>query len=134
MVADHSSYFLRFLFVPVLSIKIIMAIYNLASNPSQLDIKEDLRQAKTVTSVAVTTTSSTALAANANRVTYSIHNVGAATAFFREGSTVSNSLYEYALPPGFYFTPDGSEPRYTGIISVVGAAATTLMVGEAIGA
>ena len=111
-----------------------MAIFNLNSNSSQIDIKEDLRQAKTVTSLAVTTTPSTLLAANANRVTYSIHNIGAATVFVREGATVSNALYEYAIPPGFYFSPDGSEPRYTGIISVVGAAATTLMVGEAIGA
>lgn len=108
-----------------------MAIYNLNST-GPIDIKEDLRQAKTVSSVAVTTTASSLLAANINRVTYSIYNSGNATAFIREGATVTNALYEYAIPPGFYFTPDGAEPRYTGIISVIGASPTTLLVGEAV--
>lgn len=106
-----------------------MAIYNLNAIATQVDIK---RQAKTVTSIAVTTTSSTLLAANSNRVTYSIYNSGSATAFIREGATVTNALYEYAIPPGFYFTPDGAEPLYTGIISVIGSGATTLLVGEAV--
>jgi hypothetical protein len=103
-------------------------------NPSNLavNIAEDIRTADTVTAVNATATSSIALAANANRGSYSIYNASSTTTvYIRENATVTAALYKYPIPPGYLFESDFSTSRYTGAISVITASGTaSLMVAE----
>ncbi|WP_293134639.1 hypothetical protein [Microcoleus sp. bin38.metabat.b11b12b14.051] len=65
------------------------------------------------------------VAANANRATYSIYNLGPNPVLMREGATVTAALYEAVLQPGFYWYPDPGEPRYLGAISLMGSGGTS---------
>jgi len=72
-----------------------------------------------------------ALAANPNRIHYSIYNAGTQTVFMRENSTVTATLYKHPIPPGFICTPDDAGSRYTGPIAVItGTGTCNLMVSE----
>jgi hypothetical protein len=64
-------------------------------NPSNVavNIAEDIRGADNVVAVNASGTSSIALAANANRGSYSIYNAGTTTVFIRENATVTAALY-----------------------------------------
>jgi len=100
------------------------------SNPA-VNIAEDVRLSDTVTSVSATTTSSVALAANSNRLAYSIYNAGSTTVFVRENATVTATVYKHPIPPGYLFESDFSTSRYTGIVSVITASGSSnLMVSE----
>lgn len=105
-------------------------LFNL--NPSSsVNVTEDIRGAKSVATVPATSTASIALAANSNRANYSIYNAGANAIFLREGATVTNSLYDVIIPPGFYWKEEFPNTRYLGAISVVTASgATSLQVSE----
>jgi hypothetical protein len=107
-----------------------MGLVNL--NPSNvINIAEDIRGADIVTAVNATATSSIALAANANRGSYSIYNAGTQTVFIRENATVTSALYKHPIPPGYLFESDFSTSRYTGAIAVITASGTSnLMVAE----
>jgi hypothetical protein len=108
-------------------------IFNL--NPqSSVNITEDVRGAKTPTTVNATTTVSSALAANANRANYSIYNIGPATVYIREGPVVTATVYEVAIPSGFYWKEDfPGSARYLGAISVITASGTaSLQVSEGV--
>jgi hypothetical protein len=100
------------------------------SNPA-INIAEDVRLSDTVTTVSATATSSVALAANPNRLSYSIYNAGTTTVFVRENATVTATLYKHPIPPGYLFEGDFSTSRYTGVVSVITASGTSnLMVAE----
>jgi hypothetical protein len=105
-------------------------LFNL--NPTgSTNVTEDTRGPETSTSVAVTTTASVALAANASRTNYSVYNVGNATVYLREATTVTAALYKVAIPPGYFWKEDfAGGSRYLGAVSVVGAAASTCLVSE----
>jgi len=106
-------------------------LYNLNLTNAATNIAEDIRGSDAVTTVTVTTTSSVALAANNARARYSIYNGGNATVFIRESSTVTNALYTTPIPPGFMWKEDftgGS--RYLGVVSIIGAAASSVLVSE----
>lgn len=107
-----------------------MGLVNL--NPSNLavNIVEDIRNPDTVTAVSATATASVALAANPNRIAYSIYNAGNTTVFTRENSTVTAVLYKHPIPPGYLLESDPST-RYTGAIAVITASGSSnLMVTE----
>lgn len=106
-------------------------LFNLNSS-SGVNVTEDWRSAKTTTAVSATSTVSVALAANASRATYSIYNTGTATVYVREGAVVTSTLYEFLIPPGYYWKDDFSNGvRYSGTISVITASGTaSLMVSE----
>ncbi|WP_293335941.1 hypothetical protein [Microcoleus sp. CAWBG58] len=107
------------------------AIYNL--NPASVPTPPQplARNAGTPVSTAITTTSSVALAANANRANYSFYNAGPATILLREGTTVAANSYERPLPPGFHFHSEPSSYRYTGPVSMIATSGTaTVMVTE----
>lgn len=96
-----------------------------------MNVSEDARNANTVTPVSATTTAGVALAANANRVNYSIYNAGPATVFLREGSVVTSTLYTTPIPSGFLWKEDFIGARYTGVISVItGSGTASLQVSE----
>jgi len=102
-------------------------------NPSNIavNIAEDIRTADAVTAVNATATSSVALAANPNRLIYSIYNAGTQTVYIRENATVTAALYKHPIPPGYLFESDFSSSRYTGAIAVITASGTSnLMVAE----
>ena len=102
-------------------------------NPSNVavNIAEDIRNSDTATAVSVTTTASVALAANPNRVAYSIYNASNVTVFVRESSTVTAALYKHPIPPGYVLESDFSTSRYTGPIALVTASGTVnVMVTE----
>lgn len=105
-------------------------------NPrSDFDIAEDVRGPKTTTTVSATATASVVLPANnGRRAVYSIYNAGATSVFVREGATVTPTLYEFIIPPGFLWKEDfGNTPRYLGAVSAVTASGTTsLQVSEAV--
>ncbi len=69
----------------------------------------------------------TALAANANRSSWSIQNLGTNTLYVRLGADASTSVFHYALKAGSVnddgtggsISPEGSV-IYTGIITVAG--------------
>lgn len=105
-------------------------LFNL--NPSNaVNITEDTRSAKTTATISVTSTVSVALAANSSRANYSIYNTGPATVFPREGVVVSATLYDVAIPSGFYWKEDFPSARYLGAISVITASGTaSLQVSE----
>jgi hypothetical protein len=89
---------------------------------SSINIAEDTRNAKVCTTVAVLATFTAPLiAANPNRATYSIYNLGPNPILMREGATVSAALHEAPIPPGHYWYPDPGEPRYLGAISLMGS-------------
>lgn len=107
------------------------AVYNL--NPAQQQQPPQARQAKTTATVAITTSASVALAANANRANWSFYNAGPATVFMREGPTVTAALYEKPIPPGFHWDSEPSAYRYTGAISLITASGTAnVMVSESV--
>lgn len=105
-------------------------LFNL--NPSNtVNVTEDTRGAKATATVSVTSTVSVALAANPSRANYSIYNTGPATVFLREGAVVSATLYDVAIPSGFYWKEDFPGARYLGAISVITASGTaSLQVSE----
>ncbi len=105
-------------------------LFNL--NPSNtVNVTEDTRGAKTTTTVSATSTVSIALVANPSRANYSIYNAGPATVFLREGAVVSATLYDVAIPSGFYWKEDFPGARYLGAISVITASGTaSLQVSE----
>ena len=88
---------------------------------SSINISEDTRNAKIPTTVAVAATfTAPQIAANSNRATYSIYNLGPNPVVMREGATVTAALYEAVIPMGYYWYPDPGEPRYLGAISLMG--------------
>lgn len=108
-------------------------LFNL--NPSNVvNVAEDIRGPKTTTTVSATATVSVALPANNSRGVYSIYNAGTTSVFIREGATVTSALYDFVIPPGFYWKEDfASSPRYLGAISAITASGTTsLQVSEAV--
>ena len=108
-----------------------MGLVNLNPSNVAVNIAEDVRGSDTVTAVSASATSSVALAANANRRSYSIYNAGTTTAYIRENATVTAALYKHPIPPGYLFESDFSTSRYTGVISAITASGTTaLMVSE----
>lgn len=108
-----------------------MGLVNLNPSNVAVNIAEDIRSADTVAAVNASATSSIALAANANRASYSIYNAGTTTVFIRENPTVTAALYKHPIPPGYLFESDFTSSRYTGIISVITASGTSnLMVSE----
>jgi hypothetical protein len=108
-----------------------MGLVNLNPSNVAVNIAEDIRNSDTVTAVSATATSSVALAANPNRIHYSIYNAGTVTVFIRENATVTAALYKHPIPPGYLFEQDGSSSRYTGAVSVITASSTSsLMVSE----
>ena len=103
-------------------------------NPrSGIDIAEDIRGPKTTTTVSVTNTVGVALAANNNRAVFGIYNSGTTPVFIREGAVVTPTLYDFIIPPGFYWKEDfNNSPRYLGAIAAITASGTTsLQVSEA---
>jgi len=105
-------------------------IFNLNSAGS-VNVTEDTRGADSVATVAVTTALSVALAANNNRLRYSVYNAGQNTAYIRENATVSATVYTTPVPPGFLWKEDfAGGNRYLGVISVIGAGNTSLLVSE----
>ncbi len=107
-------------------------LFNL--NPSNtINVAEDVRGPKVTTTANATATASVVLAANNSRGVYSIYNAGATSVFVREGAVVTPALYDFIIPPGFYWKEDfGASPRYLGVISAVTASGTTsLQVSEA---
>jgi hypothetical protein len=108
-----------------------MGLVNLNSPNVAVNIAEDIRSPDVVTAVTATATSSIALAANANRASYSLYNGGSTTVYIRENATVTAALYKHPIPPGYLFESDFSTSRYTGPISVITASGTSnLMVAE----
>ena len=108
-----------------------MGLVNLNPSTVAVNIAEDIRNSDTATAVSATSTASVALPANSLRGAYSIYNVGPATAFVRENSTVTSALYKHPIPSGYLFESDFSTSRYTGPISVITASGTcNLMVTE----
>jgi hypothetical protein len=108
-----------------------MGLVNLNPSNVAVNIAEDIRSSDVVTAVNATATSSVALAANANRASYSIYNAGSTTVYIRESATVTAALYKHPIPPGYLFESDFSTSRYTGVISVITASGTAnLMVAE----
>lgn len=108
-----------------------MGLVNVNPSNVAVNVAEDIRSADNVTVVNATATSSIALAANANRGSYSIYNAGSTTVYIRENATVTAALYRHPIPPGYLFESDFSSSRYTGIISVITASGTAnLMVAE----
>jgi hypothetical protein len=108
-----------------------MGLVNLNPSNVAVNIAEDIRGSDAVTAVNATGTSSIALAANANRASYSIYNAGNTTVYMRENATVTAALYKHPIPPGYLFESDFSTSRYTGVISVITASGTSnLMVAE----
>lgn len=105
-------------------------LFNLNSSTS-VNVSEDVRTAKTTTTVNATSTVSVALPANSNRANYSIYNAGGNTVFLREGATVTSALYDVQIPPGFYWKEEFTSARYFGTVSVITATGTTsLQVSE----
>jgi hypothetical protein len=105
-------------------------LVNLNPSNSAVNIAEDVRLSDTVTAVNATATSSVALVANPNRLTYSVYNAGSTTVFVRENATVTATLYKHPIPPGYLFESDATS-RYTGIVSVITASGSSnLMVSE----
>jgi hypothetical protein len=106
-------------------------LFNLNSATS-VNITEDTRGAKATATVSATSTVSVALAANPLRAAYSIYNAGPATVFLREGAVVTSTLYDVAIPSGFYWKEDFPSARYLGAVSVITAASGTasLQVSE----
>ena len=106
-------------------------LVNLNPTNSAVNIAEDVRLSDTVTAVSATATSSVALPANPNRLSYSIYNAGTTTVFVRENATVTATSYKHPIPPGYLFEADFSTSRYTGVVSVITASGTSnLMVAE----
>jgi len=101
-------------------------------NPSaSVNITEDVRSAKTTTTVSATTTLAVALAANATRANYSIFNAGPSDVFVGEGATVTSALYDFKIPSGFYWKEEFLTARYLGAISAITASGTaSLMISE----
>jgi hypothetical protein len=108
-----------------------MGLVNLNPSNVAVNIAEDIRNPDTATTVSATTTVVVALAANPNRIHYSIYNAGTQTVFMRENSTVTATLYKQPIPPGFVCTPDDTGSRYVGAIAVITASGTSnLMISE----
>lgn len=108
-------------------------LFNL--NPSSaINVAEDIRGPKTTATVNIAATASVALAANNSRAVYGIYNAGNTPVFVREGAVVTSTLYDFIIPPGFYWKEDFSNsPRYLGAVSAVTASGTTsLQVSEAV--
>lgn len=85
-------------------------------------------QTITKSSVSVTTTSATLLAANANRIGYQITNRASNTATaYIEYASVASATDGLEIPPGWERTQDYA---YTGVISVIGSSNHTLIVRE----
>lgn len=105
-------------------------LFNL--NPtSSVNVTEDIRGAKTTTTVSATSTVSVALAANSARAAYSIYNAGPATVFLREGIVVTSTLFDVQIPAGFYWKEEFVGARYLGAVSVITASGTaSLQVSE----
>jgi hypothetical protein len=83
----------------------------------------------TITSVAVSTVSATALAANASRLGAAFWNEGANTVYLKLGATASTVSYTVRIGLNSFY--ELSFPAYTGIIDVItNAAAATLLVTE----
>lgn len=88
------------------------------------------RQDKTkqINTPAIVTSAGTALAANPDRNSWSIQNVGQNPLFIRLGDTASSTVFHYVLKGGTAdsdgtggsYSEDGSGAVYTGLISVAG--------------
>jgi hypothetical protein len=87
-----------------------------------VNVSEGVRGAQNVTTAAVGVTVFPLLAANPDRASYNLYNIGTQTVYVREGATVSPTLYDIAIPPGYLWkeTFSGS-PRYLGAISAITA-------------
>jgi hypothetical protein len=99
-------------------------LVNLNPSNAAINIAEDIRGAKTPTTVSVANTITVGLAANATRACYSLYNAGPATVYLREGDTVSPALYEVLIPAGFYYKEEFLSARYTGQVSLITASGT----------
>lgn len=89
---------------------------------SSINISEDTRSAKNCATIVIPAAfTAPQIAANANRATYSIYNLGPSPILMLEGDTVTQALHEAVIPVGFYWYPDPSEPRYLGAISLMGS-------------
>lgn len=104
------------------------------NSKSSVNIAEDIRGPKTATTVSATSTAAVVLPANSSRAVYSIYNAGATPVFIRDGTTVSVSVYEFILNPGFLWKEEfNNAPRYLGAVSAVTASGTSsLQVSEAV--
>lgn len=105
-------------------------LFNLnQSNP--INPTEDVRGAKVTSAVTATTTVGVLLAANPLRAAISIFNAGSVDIFIREGATVTSTLYELKIPPGYLYKEEYAGGRYLGAISVITASGSAvLMVSE----
>jgi hypothetical protein len=97
-----------------------------------VNVNEGVRDAQTVVTAAVGTTVFPVLAANPSRASYNLYNIGSETVYIREGATVSSTLYDIAIPPGYLWKEAFSgSPRYLGAISGVTASGiSSLQVSE----
>jgi len=83
----------------------------------------------TTTSVAVSTTVATALAANTSRLGALFYNLGSAGVFLRLAAGATAALFTVKISKNGFF--DLQFPVYTGVISVITSAATaTLLATE----
>lgn len=106
-------------------------LVNLNPSNASINVAEDIRNPDTVTAVSAGATATVALAANPNRLSYSIFNAGQQTVYIRENSTVSATLYKHPIPPGYLFEQDSSSSGYTGAVCVItGSGTSNLMVSE----
>jgi hypothetical protein len=108
-------------------------LVNLNPSNAAVNVAEDIRGAKTTTTVSVTNALTVGLAANAGRACYSLYNAGPATVCLREGSPVSATLYEVLIPSGFYYKEEFVSARYTGQVSLITASGTaSVQVSEGV--
>lgn len=72
------------------------------NSKSSVNITEDIRGPKTTTTVSATSTAAVILPANSSRAVYTVYNAGSVPVFIRDGTTVTSSIYEFILNPGFF--------------------------------
>lgn len=104
------------------------------NSKANVDISEDIRGPKITTAVSATSTAAVILPVNNNRAGYSVYNAGSVPVFIRDGTTITSSVYEFILNPGFLWKENfDNSPRYLGAISAVTASGTSsLLVSEAV--
>lgn len=108
-----------------------MPVTNLNPALGNFNPIEDTRStAKTLTSVSISSTSTSLAAANPTRRTISLYNAGSNTIFVAEGA-VTTTLYDFQLPPGFYWTPDGPDIYLGAYNGITASGTSTILVGQA---
>ena len=93
----------------------------LASNQPAIPVTQDLSSTGTLTSVSLSLTSQTFLAANANRKGFIIYNDSLNIIFLAFSATASTTAFSVKLQPGSEYEPGVD---YTGVISGIASAAT----------